>query len=521
MVIPQGMSYAQNLAYLPQVYGIYGACIPSLIYACLGSSRHLAVGPVAVTSLLLGSGLTSIFGDFSVNPSNPYDAYQASLQARYDKGAIRVSFLAGLMYTGIGLLRLGWLVNYLSHPVISGFMTGAASIILCTQLKYITGQYYLPRTDTVWHSLQLIFNNMNLVRIPELGLGFAFIFILILCQLLGARYSRLRYLKFLGPIIVTIMSLVIENGGKYYVVDFNNPATPIFKDVGPVPAGMPSFTADWWLPLYDTSKQLVLAFIICILDIAESTTVARNIAQEKRYKLDFTQEIRALGITNIFGAMFNCYTTTGAFTRTSVNAMAGAVTLMSSLVTGITLVIILLWVTPVFTHLSVNVQGAIVIVAVLPLLDFKNGLFYWKVNKLDFLTWLAGYLITAFAGAIYGIASAFALSIIVFVLKLGFPRMSCPGPLPGTDTFRDPKMYPEASKVEEEGVVVTRVEAPLFFGNLFVFKDHIARQTALRRAHGENIKVVLFDLEAVPGKSSYRMNIRPRGDMDEKSRCSL
>lgn len=123
MVVPQGMSYAQNLAFLPQVYGIYGAFVPCLIYALLGSSRHLAVGPVAVTSLLLGSGLTSILGEFSINPSNPNDAYEAALQERFNHAAIQVSFLAGCLYTAVGLFRLGWIVNYLSQPVISGFMT--------------------------------------------------------------------------------------------------------------------------------------------------------------------------------------------------------------------------------------------------------------------------------------------------------------------------------------------------------------------------------------------------------------
>jgi sulfate transporter 4 len=170
MVIPQGMSYAQNLAFLPQVYGLYGAFVPCLIYGALGSSRHVSVGPVAVTSLLLGSGLTGIFGEFQINPSDPYDAYQVDLQDRFNRGAIQISFLAGLMYTAIGLFRLGWIVNFLSQAVISGFMTGAASIIVCTQLKYITGQYYLPRTDTVGASLKVMFDNMQLFRYPEFGM---------------------------------------------------------------------------------------------------------------------------------------------------------------------------------------------------------------------------------------------------------------------------------------------------------------------------------------------------------------
>lgn len=238
MVVPQGMSYAQNLAFLPQVYGIYGAFVPCLVYGMLGSSRHLAVGPVAVTSLLLGSGLTEILGEFSVNPSQPNDAYEAALQQRYNRAAIQVSVLAGAFYTLIGLFRLGWLVNFLSPPVISGFMTGAASIIVCTQLKYVTGQYFLPRTDTVYHSLSLLFKNMQLFRMPEFGMGFAFIFILLACQILGSRYNHvtwrwkglrfsMAWLRFTGPILVTVLSLIIMWAGKLYVVDYNNPKASI------------------------------------------------------------------------------------------------------------------------------------------------------------------------------------------------------------------------------------------------------------------------------------------------------
>lgn len=199
-------------------------------------------------------------------------------------------------------------------------------------------------------------------------------------------------------------------------------------------------TVSWWGPLYDAQKQLILAAIICILDIAESTTVARAMAQEHRYKLDFTQELRALGITNIVGACFNCYTTTGAFSRTSTNSIAGAKTLMSSFVTGITIMIILVGIAPVFQHLSVNVQGAIVIVAVLPLFDIRGALFYWKVDKLDFLTWFTSYFVTMMGGALPGIATAFGLSLLLFIMKAAFPRITTVGQLPGTDLYRDPAM---------------------------------------------------------------------------------
>lgn len=291
-----------------------------------------------------------------------------------------------------------------------------------------------------------------------------------------------------------------------YVVDFNNPATPIIKDVGPVPRGPPHFTATWWLPLYNVSEQLVLAAIICILDIAESTTIARRVAQQNRYKLDFTQELRALGFTNVFGAMFNCYTTTGSFTRTSVAVIAGGKTLMTSFITGIVIMIILLALTPIFTHLSVNCQGAIVIVAVLPLFDFKNGWFYWKVNKLDFLTWLTAYVVTAMGGALIGLATSVGLSMVVFLLTQGFPRIVSPGPLPNGSEYTDPEVYHDASLGQEDGIVVVRPEAPMFFGNLFIIQDYIEKQIAARRHNGDSVYAIVLDMEQVSdfdGSAAY------------------
>ena len=500
MVVPQGMSYAQNLAFLPQVYGIYGAFVPTIVYALLGSTKHVAVGPVAVTSLLLGSGLTRIFGDFQINPSHPDNAYQAALQERYNHGAIQVSFIAGCMYTAVGVFRLGFIVNYLSAPVISGFMTGAASIILSTQIKYVTGMYYVPRSDTLIHSLQLLYQNMTLFRWPEFAMGSGFIIILLLCQFLGARYRRVAYLAFLGPIIVTVLSLIIENAGKYYVIDYNNPATPYIKDVGKIPSGLGEVTVSWWFPLYNVSQQLLLAGIICILDIAESTTVARRVAQQKRYKINFTQELRALGFANLLGSMFNCYTTTGAFSRTAVNAAAGAKTLMSSFVTGFIVMILLLAAMPIFTHLSVNVQGAIVIVAVLPLLDFKGACYFWDVSKLDFLTWFVTYFVCCTAGALAGIASGLALSIVIVLLRSGFPRMSTIGRMPDPNLYSDPELYPQAADVQDEinGVIAMRVEAPMWFGNVAVVTNRIEDEIALRRAKGEKVCVVILDISMTP-----------------------
>ena len=277
-------------------------------------------------------------------------------------------------------------------------------------------------------------------------------------------------------------------------------AALLLQDVGQIPAGLPEVTASWWMPLYYPSQQLVLAAVICILDIAESTTVARSLARTHQYKLNFTQELTALGLANVVGSLFNCYTTTGAFSRSAVNSTAGAQTLLSSFFTGITIMVVLLCLTPVFKHLSVNVQGAIVIVAVLPLFDFAQGYFYWQVDKLDFLCWLAAYVITAFAGALPGFAAAVGLSLVCFLLKTAFPRIGTVGLIPGTDVYRDPELYGDANAIAEDGVLVVRVEAPFYFANVPTIKEYIEEKLANSREAGLETRALVLDMAPVTGE---------------------
>lgn len=496
MVIPQGMSYAQNLAYLPQVFGLYGSFIPCILYGILGSSRQLVVGPVAVTSLLLGSGLSNIFGNFQINPSDPGDALEAALQDRYNRAAIQVAFFAGLFYTLIGILRMGWIINFLSIPVVSGFMTGAAMIILTGQIKYITGQK-LPRSDTMYDNLRLVFENLNLFKWREFVMGGSFIILLLVIRFLSKRYKKLKFLQVVGPLSVCIISIIIMNAAKLYVFNPEIIGTPWIKPVGYIPKGMPHVTVSWWFPLYDTQKELVLAVLVCLLDIVESTSIARSLAVKNKYKLDGTQELRGLGLANLGGAIFNSYTTTGSFSRSAVNNSVGAVTQLSGIITGFFIMLVLLVLTPVFQNMSANVQGAIVIVGVLSIFDFEEFFYTWRVSKFDCLCWTASFLITAFAGAEIGIGSAVGLSIVVFVLRTAFPKITNLGRLPGdADAYACTTLFSSAIPVPvEDGIIAIRPEAPLFFANTMFIRDDIESRIKRTRGDGHDVKVVIVSLQ--------------------------
>ena len=452
---------------------------------------------MAVTSLLLGSGLSNIFGNFQINPSDPGDALEAALQDRYNRAAIQVAFFAGLLYTLIGFLRMGWIINFLSIPVVSGFMTGAAMIILTGQIKYITGQK-LPRSDTMYENLKLVFDNLNLFKWREFAMGFSFIILLLVFRYFGKKYNRLRFLQFAGPLSVCILSIIIMNAAKLYVFNPENPATPYIKPVGYIPRGMPHVTVTWWFPLYDVSAELILAVLVCILDIVESTSIARSLAVKNKYKLDGTQELRGLGLANLGGAIFNCYTTTGSFSRSAVNNSVGAITQLAGIITGFFIMITLLALTPVFKNMSANVQGAIVIVGVISLFDVQELFYTWRVNKLDALCWVTSFMVTAFAGAEIGIGTAVALSIVLFVLRTAFPKIRALASLTdadGREEYVSNTLFVDAKPISiEDGIIAVRPEAPMFFANAMFVRDDIEQRIQRARGDGYAPKVVILSL---------------------------
>lgn len=502
MVIPQGMSYA-NLAGLPQVYGLYGAFVPCLIYSLLGSSRQLSVGPVAVTSILLGNGLESLFGT-SGSPCYSTSGGSEDLLGNgtdnvtcndFERAAIQVAFLAGVFYTGIGLLGLGWLTYFLSHATISGFMSGAAILIGLSQVKYILG-LSIDKADNIQENLENIFNALDQFSWQEFCMGMSYMLILLIFRVLSRRVRSLGFLRALGPLAVCILSIALMNIFKWY----DPPEDPVIANIGTIPRGLPSFTATWWFPLYNVGSQLLLSIVICLIDMCESMSIAKALAQKNKYKLEATQELRGLGIANLFGAIFNCYTTTGSFSRSAVNDSVGAKTPLSNFVTGILVLIVLVALTPVFTNMSKNVQGAIIIIGVMGLLQYEDFIELWKVSKLDWLVWVFTFLFTLFLGVEVGILVGVGVSLVLVIYKTAFPRITSLGKLPETNIYRNIAMYPDAE--EPQGMILFRIDAPIFFANIEGIKDFLidklARAKAAHEKVGDQVRYVIIDLSPSP-----------------------
>ena len=234
--------------------------------------------------------------------------------------------------------------------------------------------------------------------------------------------------------------------------------------------------------------------------MCESMSIAKALAQKNKYKLNATQELRGLGIANLFGAMFNCYTTTGSFSRSAVNDSVGARTPLSNFVTGILVLIVLVALTPVFTNMSKNVQGAIIIVGVLGLFQYEDFLHLWRVSKLDWIVWVFTFLFTLFLGVEVGILVGVGVSLVLVIYKTAFPRITSLGQLPGTTIYRNIAMYPDA--VQPPGMILFRIDAPIFFANIEGIRDFLLDKLQKGKAEhervGDPVKYVILDLSPSP-----------------------
>ncbi|PNH07849.1 Proton/sulfate cotransporter 2 [Tetrabaena socialis] len=484
MVVPQGMSYA-NLAALPSVYGLYGAFLPVLAYALVGSSRQLAVGPVAVTSLLIGSNLKTLVpgAELITNPNEP-------IQQQYNHLAIQLSLLVAVLYTSVGVFRLGFVTNFLSHSVIGGFTSGAAITIGLSQVKYILG-ISIPRKDRLHDQAKNYIDNMHNMKWQEFIMGSTFLILLVTMKEIGIRSKRFKWVRSLGPITVCIIGLCAVYIGK---VDQHG-----IKIIGAIRKGLPPPTVGWWAPMPEFSRLIRIAVVVMLVDLLESTSIARALANKNKYELVPNQEIVGLGLANFAGAAFHAYTTTGSFSRSAVNNEAGAKTGMAGLFTAMVVGFVLLFLTPVFEKLPYCTLGAIVVSSVTSLLDYEHAIYLWKINKLDFFIWMAAFLGTLFISIEIGLGIAIGLAILVVVYESAFPHTAMLGRIPGSGVYRNVKQYPQAALTP--GVMVCRIDAPIYFANVQWIKTRLGSYETRHRTwsaeKGFKLEYVILDMSPV------------------------
>uniref|UniRef100_A0A383W800 STAS domain-containing protein n=1 Tax=Tetradesmus obliquus TaxID=3088 RepID=A0A383W800_TETOB len=500
-VVPQGMSYA-NITGLPAVMGLYGAFLPVLIYALFGSCRQLGVGPVAVTSGLIFSGMAGIVPGYDgiLDPNDPKPE-QVAIQAEYNKNVIQLAFLVACLYTAVGLFRLGFLIRFLSHPVITGFTSGAALVIAAGQVKYLLGVSY-KKQDTLQGEISNIIAQLAAGKFKwqEFVMGFSMLAFLLSLKFIQRKWPKTMFLKALGPFLACSIGIAVVAAGKW-----GNGKGPI-KIVKNIPQGLPPVSIQDWVPIGNIGQLLPLAFIVLAVDMLESTSIARALARKNGYDLKYNQEIVALGLANFAGAMFSSYTTTGSFSRSAINNSCGAKTNLSGFVTSIIVMCVLLFLTPVFRLMPYNTMGAIIIVGVIQLVEVGVAYELFRTHLRDFFVWLVAFVVTTFAGVEYGLMSSIALSLLILVLESSFPHSAQLGRLGKSNVYRSVQKYPGAETIP--GIVIVRLDAPLFFANTNHFEnsiaDHLAAGQGLAEEAGlvSGVRFLVLDLSPVTRSDS-------------------
>ncbi len=333
MIVPQSMSYAK-LAGLPVEYGLYSSLVPVYAYALFGTSRQLAVGPVALISLLLNSGLSLIMSNAGMTPENTANYYEI-----YGTLAIQTSFLVGVCYILMGVFRLGFITIFLSHAVVSGFTSAAAIIIGTSQLKYLFG-YSIPSDKTLHKMLYNIFKDISKFNWRTFILGSACVFFLLGMKKLAAKYPRLKYGRALAPLVVTVVTIVLQ-----VAVDLESLGIPI---VGFIPRGLPKFSGGKAVNIDDLGQLSVIVISIVIVGFMESIAIAKQLAGKNNYEIDSSKELVGLGVANLCAGLFGGYPLTGSFSRSAVNNEAGAKSGISAVVTATLVGLVVLFLTPVF-----------------------------------------------------------------------------------------------------------------------------------------------------------------------------
>ena len=458
MLIPQGMAYAM-LAGLPPVMGLYASIFPMLIYALLGTSRQLSVGPVALDSLLVAAGIGAI----------------AELGGEtFIALAILTAALVGLLQLIMGLARVGFIVNFLSSPVICGFTAAAALIIAFSQFKNLLGielpQSFYPHI-VLWNTIQ----RLSEINLPTLFIG-------------GGSIIGMVVLKRIRPSLPGALIVVVA--GTLLVALFGLQTRGV-QIVGDIPAGLPGFA----LPAFDMGRVRELfpvALTIALVGFMEAISVGKVFADRGRYTIDANQELVAIGLANLGGSLFKGFPVTGGFSRSAVNAHAGARTGLATVITAVLIAVTLLFFTSLFYYLPKAVLAAIIMVAVVGLIDIKEVARIARVRKTDGLVFLLTFVATLGLGIQQGLLIGVAASILLFISLNTRPNTAILGRLGNTNIFRDRDRFPEAKTIE--GVVVLRIDASFYFANVAFLKEKLREIEETRR--GE-LKAVVLEASSI------------------------
>ncbi|EKF75763.1 sulfate transporter [Alcanivorax hongdengensis A-11-3] len=458
MLIPQSLAYAM-LAGLPPEVGLYASILPLVAYAVFGSSRTLAVGPVAVASLMTAAAA----GEVASTGSPEYLA-----------AAIILAVLSGLMLVAMAVLKMGWISNLLSHPVVSGFITASGLLIAASQLKHMLG---VPLSG---HNLPQLLGSLTQhlgdSHWPTVALGSAvLIFLLWVRRYLKPLLLRLGLPPFsadliskAGPVVAVLGSSLVV-----YQLQLQQGGMAI---VGDIPRGLP----DFMLPALDMAlwQQLAIpALLISLIGFVESISVAQTLAAKRRQRINPNQELMGLGTANLASAFSGGFPVTGGFSRSVVNFDAGAQTPMAGVFTALGIALTALFLTGWFTYLPKATLAATIMVAVLTLVDLRALVHTWRFSRLDFLAMATTIVGVLGWGVEAGVLAGVSTSLALYLWRTNQPHVAEIGLVPGTEHFRNVQRHQVRVS---PGVLGMRIDESLYFANARRLEDQIYDAALLR-----------------------------------------
>ncbi|GAA1909405.1 solute carrier family 26 protein [Streptomyces sodiiphilus] len=437
MLVPQSMAYAA-LAGMPPVTGLYAAVVPLLVYAMFGTSGSLAVGPVAITALMTSAALAPLAG------GDP---------GRYAALAGLLALLVGAIQLAMGVLRLGAVVNFMSHSVLAGFTSAAAIIIAASQVKDLLGldaeraEGFPEIVSSVWHAA---------------GTAHGLTVVISVVSIAGLVLLKRFWPKLPGALLV-----VAGVTAASAMLSFGDRGVSILTDV---PSGLP-MPALPTLSAQDVTALLPAALAIALVAYMEGIAVAKALAAKSKQQVNPDTELVAVGAANVSAGMFAAFPVAGGFSRSAVNFSAGARTPFATVVTALVVALTALLLTPAFYHLPKAVLGAIIVVAVVGLIDVKSAAGAWRTRRVDGIALGITFVVTLLAGVEPGLAAGVAFSLAVFLWRSSRPHQAELGRVPGTDTFRNVARY--SGLTTDPHIAVVRVDGPFYFASAQQVEDSL------------------------------------------------
>lgn len=460
ILIPQGIAYAM-IAGLPIIYGLYASLVPLIIYGIMGTSRQLSVGPVAIDSLLVASSLSTV----AISGTENYIAL-----------AIFLAFLVGCIQLLLGVFKMGFLVNFLSKPVINGFTSAVAIIIGLNQIKHLTG-INAPNESKLHLLVEHLLNTVSESNLYTLLIGTTTILLL-------------KLLKYIHPKIPFELVAILFSTLIVYLFKLSEMNVSI---IGKLPIGLPFFSTSHIQ--FDKFSQLFpTAITVALIGFTEAISIGKSIEEKKATDTIIpNQELIALGTSNIISSFFQAYPTTGGFSRTAVNEQAGAKSGIASLISASFIGLALLFLTSLFYFIPKATLAGIIIVSVLNLVDLNYPLQLLKKNKTEFSVLVITFIVTLFIGVQQGVLIGILVSIVFVLYRTSNPHFVILGKIKNTSYFKNINRFDGDIEIHPN-ILILRFDAQLYFGN----KDYFKRQLLLNlknKKHGT--KTIILNAEAI------------------------